>query len=361
MPDETTPREPATASAAPKPRARTPYWDNARAVAIVLVVIGHAIQPLNATFDLSYSTYLAIYAFHMPAFALLAGYFSRATPTPQQVGRVFTDLLAPYLILELIWTTVRLVVEGRASYDVTTPSWTLWFLLALAIFRLLLPLIARLRWPLVITILVSVGTGYFSGVDETFSLARALGLLPFFTLGWWLKDRDVIGRLQWLERDRFSPAVLIARGVAAALLIGTLVITILGSDLFREFRTGRQLYYATPYEDLDQPTWAAGLVRLLIIGIGVLLTVALLVLVPRSEQPFTELGQHTLYVYLLHTVPLYVLRQIGVLDEGSAALWFIGLVIGSFALTALLASKPVRFLARPVVEPRVGWMLARDR
>lgn len=358
MPDAT----PAPVARSAATKERTPYWDNARAIAIVLVVIGHAIQPLNSVLDLSYSTYLAIYAFHMPAFALLAGYFSRAQPTPQQVGRVFTDLLVPYVIFETLWTTIRLVVEGRATYDWTTASWTLWFLLALAIFRLLLPLIARLRWPVAITILISVGVGYFEGVDGTFALDRTLGLLPFFTLGWWLKEHDVIDRLRWLDRDRWSPTVLIARGIAATLLIGTLVIAIVGADLFRSLRTGRQLYYSYAYDELDQTFWWAGLIRLGIIGVGVALTVALLALVPRSAQPFTELGQHTLYVYLLHTFPLYVLRQTGVLGEGvPAEVWFVGLLIGSVLLTVLLASRPVRFLTRPIIEPRVDWLLAPRR
>jgi hypothetical protein len=61
-----------TQTAAPnrKPRAphRVPLWDNARWLAIALVVVGHGILPLIAESDAAYSVYLFIYSFHVPVF-----------------------------------------------------------------------------------------------------------------------------------------------------------------------------------------------------------------------------------------------------------------------------------------------------
>ena len=78
----------------------------------------------------------------------------------------------PYVIFESIWTLLHYVVEGRVAVNPTTPSWTLWFLLALAIFRLVLPYLALLRWPLLWTLLISIGAGYLPNIDSTFSLSR---------------------------------------------------------------------------------------------------------------------------------------------------------------------------------------------
>jgi len=341
---------------------RTPYWDTARAVAITLVVIGHAIQPLNSHFAPSYATYLVIYAFHMPAFALLAGYFSRAEPGKKQLGRIVTDLLVPYLIIETIWTVVRLVVTGGTTFDPASPSWTLWFLLALAIFRMVLPVIARLRWPIVVTILLSVGVGYVDSVDTTFSLSRLFGLLPFFTLGWWLAHTGVIDRLRWLERDRFDAGLVVTRAVGAFAFGTVATIAIIGTDFFGSIGAGRILFYADPYSALGLTEWWAGIVRLLVIGLGVLLTLSMLALVPRSPTPFTWIGTHTMYVYLLHTFPLYALRHSELTGVGAPGwVWFVGLVLGSVALTVVLASRPVRWLTRPIIEPRVGWLLTSRR
>ena len=55
-----------------------PFWDNARFACIVLVVLGHATQRLTYDSDIALGLYLLIYAFHMPAFAIISGYFSKS-------------------------------------------------------------------------------------------------------------------------------------------------------------------------------------------------------------------------------------------------------------------------------------------
>lgn len=130
---------PATGSV-PRKRRRVPFWDNARYACIVLVVLGHAIQRLIYDSDIAFAFYLALYAFHMPAFAIISGYFSKSgSPTKTQMARVITDIVLPYVIFETLWTLTKWLVEGQATPNFTKPSWTLWFLLALAIFRLVLP------------------------------------------------------------------------------------------------------------------------------------------------------------------------------------------------------------------------------
>ena len=193
----------------PRPKRRVPFWDNARFVCIVLVVMGHASQRLTYDSDIALALYLAIYAFHMPAFAIISGYFSRAgTPSRRQMARVITDILVPYVIFEGLWVLTKWIVEGQAEPNLTQPSWTLWFLLALGIFRLVLPYLALLRWPLLWTVVISLGVGYVTNVGSTFSLARTLGLLPFFTLGWWLSEHKVVDRLGLLGRRPGSQRVV---------------------------------------------------------------------------------------------------------------------------------------------------------
>ena len=115
------------------------------------------------------------------------------------MARVITDILVPYVIFEGLWTLTKWIVEGQANPNLTEPSWTLWFLLALGIFRLVLPYLALLRWPLLWTVVISIGAGYLPNIDSTFSLSRTLGLLPFFTLGWWLREHDIVERLGLLR------------------------------------------------------------------------------------------------------------------------------------------------------------------
>ncbi|HWH98149.1 MAG TPA: acyltransferase family protein, partial [Pseudolysinimonas sp.] len=177
---------------------RIPLWDNARFVCMVLVVMGHAIQRQALDSDTALTLYLLIFSFHIPAFAIISGYFSTASPPGiRQLRRVLTDLVVPYVIFEAIWSVIQFFVEGR-SFNPTLPSWTLWFLLALAIFRVVLPYLALLRWPLAWAVLLSVAVGYFANVDSTLSLSRAIALLPFFVLGWQVRQWGLVDRWRQL-------------------------------------------------------------------------------------------------------------------------------------------------------------------
>ena len=93
-------------------------WDNARFLAVTLVVVGHSIQRLTGASDNAYVVYLLIYSFHMPAFAVISGYFSKpGPPNASQMKRVLTDILLPYFIMEAIWTVVQFLVDGEPGFQ----------------------------------------------------------------------------------------------------------------------------------------------------------------------------------------------------------------------------------------------------
>lgn len=336
---------------------RTPFWDNARFAAIVLVVFGHAIQRLTYDSDAAEALYLLVYAFHMPLFALVAGYFSSsAEPTRARMARLFTDLIAPYLIFETLWTITQFLVTGRTNLDPAQPSWTLWFLLALALFRLVLPYLALLRAPVVWALAISVVAGYLPSIDSTFSVSRFLGLLPFFTLGWWLREHDAVARAGLLAA---RPVWL--RVAAGAVLAGVGALALVFVDTWRDVRLGTWFFFVDPYVDLDAPQWWAGGIRLAIIALALILMTAFLLLVPRGETRWTHLGRYTMYVYLLHTFVLYPFRQSGVLRGLEPSwLWIAVVAVASVVIAVALSSRPIRRLTRPLVEPRMPWLF-RDR
>lgn len=343
---------PATGSV-PKPRKRVPFWDNARYACIVLVVLGHAIQRLTYDSDIALAAYLALYAFHMPAFAIISGYFSKSgSPTRVQMARVITDILLPYVIFEFLWTLTKWLVEGQADPNFTKPSWTLWFLLALGIFRLVLPYLALLRWPLLWTVIISIGVGYLPNVDSTFSLSRTLGLLPFFALGWWLRERDVVARFRLLDARPWwvrlvSLLVLGTAGFAAWRWIG----------IWKQVDLRHWLFYEDAYADLGGEQWWAGGVRIALMLLAVLLSVAFFALIPRGTHWWTRFGQYTMYVFLLHSFVLYPFRESGALrDLDPTWLWLPLVTLLSVALALALATKPVRWVFRPLVEPRPRWL-----
>lgn len=348
-------------------KTRVPFWDNARFLCIILVVAGHALQRMSRGSDPSYAVYLLIYTFHMPAFAIMSGYFSKAgEPTRAVMKRVLTDILAPYLIFETIWTLIDWPLSGRLNLNYSSASWTLWFLLALAAFRVILPYLALLRWPVLITVLVSVAAGYIPAIDGTFAMNRVLQLMPFFVIGWWLKDRDIVARFRLLD-----PRPLVT-AAAAVLMVGVAALIFVFADVIRGENLQRWFFFKQTYDELNLPgggdvgAWG-GLIRIGVIAFALLMCAAFFALVPRGETWFTKYGQYTLYVYLLHTFVLFPVREINGADGKNITvglepqwLWLLIALAASVLIAVVLSSKPVRAVTKPLIEPNLDWMFTKD-
>lgn len=339
--------------AIPRPRRRVPFWDNARFACIVLVVLGHATQRLTYDSDIALGLYLVIYAFHMPAFAIISGYFSKSeSPSRTQMARIITDILVPYVIFEGVWTLTKWLVEGSANPNITEPSWTLWFLLALGIFRLVLPYLALLRWPLLWTVVISIGAGYLPNLGSTFSLARTLGLLPFFTLGWWLSAHGIVDRFGLLRQRSWG----VFLGAILAFAIAGWAAWFFVDD-WRAMNLREWLFYDENYSSIGGTEWWAGGVRLALMIVAIILSTAFFALVPRRTHFWTHFGQYTMYVYLLHSFVLYPFRESGLLrDLDPTWLWLPIVIVASVLIALGLATRPVRRLFRPLVEPRPAWL-----
>jgi fucose 4-O-acetylase-like acetyltransferase len=334
-----------------------PLWDNARFVAITLVVVGHAILKLIAESDLAYGVYLFVYSFHVPVFVAVAGYFAKsAPPGVKQLKRIVTDLVLPYLIFELIWTGIHWVTRGTATLDLASPSWTLWFLISLVVWRVALPYLALLRYPLLISVVVSVGAGYVPAIDGVFAADRTLALLPFFVLGWRLRNLPLTSL--WLAAS--SRTVLAVRAAAVAVFAALAIVIALGIPLWRELLVRRVLLFEETYPDFGYTEWWAGALRLGAIVLATVLLFAFLVLMPRRQTPISALGQATLYVYLLHSFVLYPFREFGWLDGPQSDLVLGGMIALSIVTALVLSAPAVTRVFRPLVEPRARWLFAPD-
>ena len=340
-----------------EPRRRVPLWDNARWIAITLMVIGHAILKLIAESDAAYSVYLFIYAFHVPVFVAVSGYFARSGPPgPPQMHRLLTDVVFPYVIFETLWSLVNWPLSGTFALDHSNPSWTLWFLIALSIWRVVLPYLVLLRYPLLISIVISVGAGYVGDIDSTFALSRTLGLLPFFVFGWRLRQWPLTE--QWMH---LSTGVVWRWRAGAIALFAALAAGIAANisgvrDLrLRSFTLYDEAYWMFGYDEF----WA-GVIRLGLMAVSFALILAFLVLMPRRTTWFTPLGAATMYIYLLHSFLLFPLRETGVLD-GPQPAWVLPAVILLAILISLVLSLPlVKRIFQPLVQPRARWLFRQE-
>jgi fucose 4-O-acetylase-like acetyltransferase len=334
-------------------KRRVPLWDNARWIAITLVVIGHGILPLIGEDDAAYSVYLFIYSFHVAVFVMVSGYFAKSgPPNARALRQILTDIVFPYFIFETIWTLVRWGTTGWLELDYTTASWTLWFLIALAVWRIVLPYLVLLRYPLLIAIAISIGAGYTESIDSTLALSRTFGMLPFFVFGWKLRQWQLTGR--WLE----LPATVAWRWRAGAIALFTAVLVVMpmAIETWRDLRLRRFMLYDESYEAIgyDEP-WS-GAIRLALLLFAMLLGVGFLILMPRGTTPFTAFGGATMYIYLLHSFVLFPFRETPLL-EGPQPFWVLpAMILFCIGISVVLSLRPVRRVFRPLVEPRARWM-----
>jgi fucose 4-O-acetylase-like acetyltransferase len=344
---------PATAHAG---KPRVPFWDNARFFSILLVVMGHSLQKLSGDSDPAKVVYLAIYAFHMPAFAIISGYFSRSdAPTRERMRRLLTDIVIPYVIFETLWSIYTSIQHGKVSINLSTGSWTLWFLLALGLFRLILPYLALLRFPLAWAVAIALITGYYGNIDNTFALDRGLVILPFFVLGWQLNQWGTMERVLALGR-----AIWAVRAVSLALFCALFAVIIAFLPFWREIKVQHWMFYDRGYSDLDFNNGFAWAVRLGFMVLSATLTLAFLTLMPRGTTWVTPFGQATMYVYLLHTFVLYPVRDSGVLEGHGGLDYFFAMIFAAVAITVFLAAPFWRTLLHTIVEPRAQWLFTPD-
>ncbi|HEY0248482.1 MAG TPA: acyltransferase family protein [Gryllotalpicola sp.] len=342
-------------------KRRVPLWDNARWIAVAMVVMGHATLKLIAASDVAYAFYLFVYTFQVPVLVLVSGYFAKADPpTGRQLKRLLTDVVLPYLIFQSAWIVIDWAVLPTHPFtlDYSGAKWTLWFLVALAIWRLLLPYLAMLKFPFLISVLISFLSGYASTADSTLSLSRVAALLPFFVLGWELRRRSHLAA-RWMALS--AKVVWWVRAAAAAVLLAAAVTMYLGIDVWRDLLIRRFLLFDEQYSSFGYDQWWAGFVRLLVIALALVMTAAVLVLVPRRRTFFTEWGTATMYVYLLHPFFLYPIRESGWLDDHSTVPVLAAMVLLSLGIALLLSQPFVRRVFHPVVEPRADWLFHRRR
>jgi fucose 4-O-acetylase-like acetyltransferase len=336
-------RDTASASAS---RHRDSRLDNAKFLLIALVVIGHAIEPIRGT-PVVDAVYMWIYSFHMPAFILISGYLSKSfDASPRRVEKLVLGVAVPYLIFWGLHVLLAVLLDRGVPASPLEPAWTLWFLVALFVWRLSVPVWQRLRWPLATAVGVSLATAFVE-LENVLGLGRLLSLLPFFVLGLLLRPEhlDVLRR-GWVR-------------ALAVLTVAASAVVAVPAARYLEFEW---FFWRSSLVDRDiDPLGAGLLLRLGCMLAALSLTAALLALVPRGSGAVTRLGAYTLYVYLGHSLLLRVAEHLGWYDLADGVL---GLAVNTalgLALVFFLCLPWVRAVLRPLVEPDASWVLRSAR
>ena len=328
------------------PKERVAYLDNARYWVMLLVVIGHSLTQYIAM-DSARAVYVWIYSFHMPFFILISGYTARRyMGDARQVQRIVSTLVIPYLLVE---TTLQLITrhygEGPDPLAILSPQWLGWFLAALFVWRLTTPIWRALKYPITTSIAISLLVGLIE-VPNVLALPKILGFLPFYVVG------------LHMTRERFlrltQPWVRVLSAIT--LTVAFIVCYVYSKDWTLNWLLWKARYDESP---LDATAWEGITQRAELLVVGFVLTFAALSLIPKRRSFTTQLGERTIYSYLLHGYIILILREEFHVFEDTEKYGLkavIGAMLIAVVVANLLMTKPIKKLFRPIFEPKLTWL-----
>ncbi|MDR2752686.1 MAG: acyltransferase family protein [Oscillospiraceae bacterium] len=324
----------------PVQKQRLWYWDNAKALLIFLVVLGHLISPVDT--ELTRTVYTFIYIFHMPLFIFIAGYFGRKAQTAFQFQRVvgFLALAVAVKLLKFVTTFIMGETYGLHPFAGADEPW---YLMAMAMWLSCSFLLGSIKpqpklWAvLVVMILLGMLVGYETSDLDGLALMRVIVCFPFYYAGMAM-PRDWMGKLR---QKRW-------RWVALVVFCGLIVLVAWQREFFLPLRplfTNRNRY--SSIGDIFSWGWLYRLGHYVLagaLGLGVLLLAA-----KRRLPLVTHVGSHTLQVFFWQSVLMPFMRvefrgaPTTLSERLYEAVPFPVVVLAAAAMTLLFSTKPFSF------------------
>lgn len=263
-------------------KKRIYYWDNLKGILISLVVLGHLLLDYLGS---GYANYIVcfIYFFHMPAFIFVTGFFSKYENT-----RSFKSI-AKIVVIYLIFNTAIMVLNSflfEASYQLITPYYSFWYLIALVFWRLTVKYTDKLKDILFISIIAALLIGFWSDVNNVLSISRIIVFYPFFIAGYKLSNEkiyDVVHKRK--KADIFKAGLLFI----IAIFVSFYFINQIKYISLNHLTMGS---YSSVYDLF---------VRLIILIIAFVMIIAIINLTPKRPMfLFSKWGRNSLSIYVLH-------------------------------------------------------------
>ena len=266
-------------------KARDYLFDNYKALLIILVIIGHFIQPCYDNNILLYTVKYVIYAFHMPAFIFISGYFSKKNTSWQ---KSFQKVLMPYFSFELIYYFYYNYCLGlNTDLNLAVPKFSLWYLLALFVWKIATPYVRCIPHYFGLSVVAGLAIGFLPAGGKIFSISRIFVFYPYFLAGT-LLDREKLTSL----RTNLNRMIGIS-GISTFIMFVALFADKIGLKL--DFFYGK-----SSYTKMGQDPFEGIVMRLFCYGIGFFFTYAIAILMKEEETIFSKLGIASMSVYLFH-------------------------------------------------------------
>ena len=274
-------------------------FDNIKLLTILLVVVGHVIEPYTKHSDMFRSLFIFIYSFHMPLFIFISGLFQKRF---SDTNKLKINKVAYYVILgfslKILNALCRMVKSGKFKMDVFGGGAIDWFLFVLSMFMITAYLLRKVHPSITLSIAFVLGSvcGYFPSINDDIWLSRYFVFLPIYLIGYYMTPELLIK----IEKN------YITKIISGLFMLIYFVMCFRNLKLVYKLRplfTGRNPFSSSALFD------GCGFQhRLLCYAISLLLCMAVFSFIPNIKVPIlSKMGANTLAVYFWHRPLLYLL------------------------------------------------------
>lgn len=278
---------------------RIAYWDNLKAILIFLAVLGHIIIGVPGKNGLILMVEYYIYIFHMPAFIFVSGFFSKSyIKRLRETGKLEVNKIFGYMCLYIIFVLllwfVAFYFKGKplSSVDFLNVSSAPWYMIAMVIWLLILPVFASMdrKSSLILVFCIGVFVPAAGKITNFLSLGRAINFMPFFVLGYYFQE-EWISNIKKKKRYKLFAASIF---LILALVVYKYLAIIKKYSYF--------LFQSRGYSECPMRLTHCMIVKALYYLVVSLIIMALLVLCPKREGFVSRIGANTLSIYIGHRV-----------------------------------------------------------
>lgn len=266
-------------------KQRDSRLDTLKGVLIILVILGHLIGECGSGV-INGGVRTFIYTFHMPLFILISGYLSKIVNNKTDFWKGLLHIAIPLGIFQAINIVLLILFQRDIGLSIlVVPYWTLWYLLSLLFWRIMLQYSpAKLLGKPLLYLSIALGVSIFCGLMQhgrLLSVQRTLNFFPFFLFGYYIRQGSFTSKL-WSDAVSVGFICLISALIAFGLFPPPQICGILQGG-------------ADHYELSQIPAKIYMLACSFVASISIYN-------ITRANELFAHIGKESLFYYLYHGI-----------------------------------------------------------
>jgi fucose 4-O-acetylase-like acetyltransferase len=230
----------------------------------------------------------------MPLFLFIMGKFSRKSKKAPLIRA--KKMFKMFIIMQILTTIYYVYVLNIISLEkgIFVPRYTLWYLLTCTYFYLIdyILLKSKFKYSFTISIILGLFGGFLPFINNTLSISRTLGFLPFYVLGFYESELDIEKKVITNKKYFIIAGILIT------------IIFIFNQNFF----LAKDMYLKYNYYAYSTP-FVCFLKRFLLYVIFFIYSGFIYSIFPTYKTIFLKLGDKTMYIYLSHGIILKTLDK----------------------------------------------------